>query len=265
MGLALLLSWAPWLLLAAGVTGFRTPAGTALLALGGTGPLAAALIMLFTRETSGVRRDYFRRLFSFRLIPGGWYPVIFAGVPGILLGGAGISALLGEPFLPQLLKPEYLRNPAALLPMIPFVFLFGPLPEEPGWRGYALPGLLARMNGAYASLLVGAVHGLWHLPLFFIDGYPLADHLASPAMTWAYFLMVAAKSFLYTWVYAGTGGSILAAVLIHFMVNYTGMVSDLGLTGELAQTGLYILVAAVLVLTRRRVFLWGNRGGFHGV
>ena len=49
--------------------------------------------------------------------------------------------------------------------------LGGPLGEEPGWRGYALPRLEARVGPIRASLLVGILWVGWHAPLFLIPGW----------------------------------------------------------------------------------------------
>jgi len=48
--------------------------------------------------------------------------------------------------------------------------LGGPLFEEPGWRGFALPRLEARFGPLCASMLLALLWVGWHLPLFFYPG-----------------------------------------------------------------------------------------------
>lgn len=58
----------------------------------------------------------------------------------------------------------------SLISFIAYIFIFGPLPEDLGWRGYVLDELQERMNAVVASLVLGTLWAIWHLPLFFMNG-----------------------------------------------------------------------------------------------
>jgi membrane protease YdiL (CAAX protease family) len=88
------------------------------------------------------------------------------------------------------------------------IFLEGGALEEPGWRGFALPQLLGRRSALSASLILGAVHAGWHLPLY----------VTSPENLY-YIPLVMAAAVLFTWLYVATRGSVLLAVLFHGSVN----------------------------------------------
>jgi membrane protease YdiL (CAAX protease family) len=90
----------------------------------------------------------------------------------------------------------------------------GPLGEEIGWRGYALPRLAQRFGMARASVLLGVIWACWHLPLFFIPGIDKTGQSLP-----VYVLQVTALSVAMAWVYAHTSGSLLLAVLMHAAVN----------------------------------------------
>lgn len=96
-------------------------------------------------------------------------------------------------------------------------FVGGPLAEELGWRGFALDRIQNRMNAFNASLLLGAIWSLWHLPLHFIDG---TTQYFVPI--WAFFCMNTVSTFLYTWVYNNTNKSVLVAILFHWTSNIGG-------------------------------------------
>jgi len=108
---------------------------------------------------------------------------------------------------------------AVTVPAVVVTFLFSIFPgsalgEELGWRGFALPRLQARRSALAASLIVGAVWGTYHFPLFL---------LGSPVRPFALFLPFALScvimSIFYTWMYNGTGGSLFIAVLLHAATN----------------------------------------------
>jgi membrane protease YdiL (CAAX protease family) len=89
--------------------------------------------------------------------------------------------------------------------------------EEAGWRGYLLPRLQTRWSALTASLLVGVVWFLWHVPLLFLPG---DQNGAMPLPLLAAFVL--ASAVLYTWLYNNTGGSVLAVTLLHGGLNVWG-------------------------------------------
>jgi membrane protease YdiL (CAAX protease family) len=92
----------------------------------------------------------------------------------------------------------------------------GPLGEEIGWRGYALPRLTDRLGKAGASVLLGLVWAGWHLPVFFIPGMDQSGQSLP-----VYILQVTALSVAMAWLYWHTRGSLLLAVLMHTAINQT--------------------------------------------
>ena len=96
-----------------------------------------------------------------------------------------------------------------------FILLFNGLGEEPAWRGFALPRLKAGRSALAASLILGVLHILWHLPLFGIE-YDLGN-----LVPW----MVSVLSFaiVVTWIYLHTDGSLLLPMLFHTSVNLSAM------------------------------------------
>ena len=64
----------------------------------------------------------------------------------------------------------FLDAPLSLIPFAIGILVFGPLPEELGWRGYAQDRFQSRYNALVSSLVIGAGWALWHIPLYFIAG-----------------------------------------------------------------------------------------------
>ena len=88
--------------------------------------------------------------------------------------------------------------------------------EEIGWRGYALPRLSVRLGLSSASIALGAIWAIWHLPFFFISGIDTSGQ-SFPV----YLLSVTALSVAMAWLYWKTNGSLLLTMLMHAAVNNT--------------------------------------------
>jgi membrane protease YdiL (CAAX protease family) len=111
--------------------------------------------------------------------------------------------------------------------------------EEIGWRGFALPHLQKRHNALLSTLIVGVLWSLWHLPLVFLTGNPMAQ---SPLI---WFISIVAGAFIYTWLYNSTQGSILLVALLHVSENLFGaLISEVS---PVAYALLNCVVAIVLI------------------
>jgi len=130
--------------------------------------------------------------------------------------------------------------------------------EEVGWRGFALPRLAHQLGLAAASILLGVIWALWHLPLFFLPGTG-SDGQSFPL----YMLHITAISVAMAWLYWKTGGSLLLVMLMHASVNNTteivhtavpGATNPLSFSGSLVAwitVGLSWVVAAPLLFQMR--------------
>jgi len=94
--------------------------------------------------------------------------------------------------------------------------------EEWGWRGYVLPRLQAKYSALTASLIIGMIWSVWHLPKFMGTGF-------SGERSFIWFTIAhLALSVLYTWLYNNTRGSLLLAVLFHATGNTAGVILPIG-------------------------------------
>jgi len=95
------------------------------------------------------------------------------------------------------------------------VLLGGPLGEEIGWRGFLLPELLKRNGPLVASLTLGVVWGLWHLPIDLYAGFLVKG----PGAVVVRIIWTLPVAILFTWFYLRSKGSLLVALLLHASIN----------------------------------------------
>ena len=165
--------------------------------LGALGPLLAATTLSFRDGGMPAVKQLYAPLLRWR-VHAGWY---FAA---LVLPGALLTGLL------SLLNLAGRHGPIGYFP-VASALVFGvvmSLVEEVGWRGYALPRLQARWGAFAAGALIGVLWYLWHIPMFLGLGMPLNLVL----VMLLYFI---GASLLMTWVYNGSGGSLLLSVLAH--------------------------------------------------
>lgn len=178
-----------------------------------------AVLNAYQMQKMAGLRDFFGRAIDPRRISLGWYAVIFLSQP-VLMGLALLTHLALGGTMPSMETPaRFLANPLSLLPFAGFILIYGPLIEELGWRGYVLDRLQLRYNAVVSSLILGFFWGVWHLPLFFIQDTHQFEKMGSMVL---FIVGTILYSVLMTWIYNNNNRSTLSAILVHFMINFTG-------------------------------------------
>lgn len=248
------LTWATWLLAIATGQGVENPAVKVLLIAGLLSPALVALSFILLSEDAEYHWDYWRRVFDPTLISKeGWRLIFFLPLVIII-----ISILASLAFGGQLSQLKLIPQVRAHIPSILFFIFYnlfvGPFPEELGWRGYWLDKLTGYLSGLKASLLVGLVWALWHLPLFLVRGYILQVRSSHPLLAVLYFIELFPKSIIFTYIFFKNRKSTLAAILFHFMINFVNQLFEISLITAGIQTFLYIMVALCLAGKNKELF-----------
>jgi uncharacterized protein len=210
------------------------------------GPLLAAFVAALLTGGRAAVRTWGARLIRWRVgyLP---YAVALLGPAVFWLVVAAVAVLLGHPWASM--QPRMLHDgPAVGLAVLGVLVLTDGLGEEAGWRGFALPALLECVRPLPASLFLGVVWAVWHLPLILtsgsaLDGSPFLFQL----------LDLPATAVLYTWLFLRSRGSALPAVLLHATNSaWTAVAVPLGTPSQLA-----VALAAKWLLVVGVVAVWG--------
>jgi membrane protease YdiL (CAAX protease family) len=228
------------------------------------GPALAAIIMTSIIAGKAGLHELRQRIRQWRA-PWHWYLFILLGIPALVLLGIILQpgALAGFHDLTPLLLVSY-----------PFYFVAtffggGPLGEEVGWRGFALPRMQSHFGPLLGTLLLGVLWSCWHLSDFLTaskgggQGTGFATFLTNfPVFT----LGVISLAFIMTWIYNHTGGSIFTAIMAHTSVNILEVLlipryltlDEISLHRALL-TGFGVIALLILILTRGRLGYQANQ------
>ena len=210
--LTFLVSWTCFFSSAAVTPAGASPAAGVAGAIYIVGVFAPALVALALTALATGRDGTFALVRRMVQVPSGarWYLFALAYMVGIKLAAALVYRLVMGGW------PAFGDTPWYLLMLAIPISTPVQSGEELGWRGYALPRLASRFGLAWASLGLGAIWALWHLPFFFIAGVDKTGQ-SFPM----YMLGTMALSVAMAWLYWRTGGSLLVTMLMHAAVNNT--------------------------------------------
>jgi membrane protease YdiL (CAAX protease family) len=215
------------------------------------GPLIAALIVIpITQGLSGLK-ELGLRMIRWR-VGLRWYAVAIGLPLAVLLItvalnvslGAGAPSLAGIDSLSTILLVFAVRliNP-----------LDGPMGEEPGWRGFALPRMQADRSPLTATLILAVLVTIWHVPLFFLEG---GLHPFEPSVVLGGLLGPFAFTFVATWLFNHTGGSVLMTIVMHATEGTVHPQALWSASGPAAQAGLVYSLVYCIVAIGLVIFDW---------
>jgi hypothetical protein len=173
-----------------------------------SGPLIAALIVIpLTQGWAGLR-ELGLRMIRWRVR---WYWYALAlGLPlGVHLVNVGLHVATGAA-VPSL----------TFTSLTTFLMVFairmvnpadGPVGENPGWQGFALPGLQGfGYSPLLATMIIAPLVAGWHLPTFVLEEGGL-----EPSILVVGLVTTVAVTFWYNWLFNRTGGSVLLVIIAH--------------------------------------------------
>ncbi len=172
----------------------------------GFGPLFAAMIVI--KVNGGSIRLWFRRIFLWK-VKFHWYLAALVVPVLVFLASGELYSLMGG----EVAERFDFNLLAVLIPLFLWNTFLGGGQEELGWRGFALLKLQEKYTALTASIILGFMHALWHLPMVFIPG----TYQASSSFLF-YVLSVIGIAVVCTWLYNNTG-SVLPVMIYHGMNN----------------------------------------------
>lgn len=187
--------------------------------IGGASPLLAGLGLAALTGGKAQVLDLARRLVDWRRISVRWWLVVLLFWLCLDLAMAGMALWLGITDSPLDVNTSLFLNPGMLLFLLLLSFIF-PAIEEIGLRGYYLDTLQQHFGPATAGLVNGTVWAIWHAPFVWFPGY-YANTTFNPELYW-WLPMIVCQTLLIVQVYNRTGRSILAVLIFHGMMNFTG-------------------------------------------
>jgi hypothetical protein len=169
------------------------------------GSFVAALGVAGATEGGAGVRDLLARCLRWR-VGLGWYAAAVLLPAAIAFVAFAITAARGT-------QVAELGSWSTLVTLFPMAMIDAPLWEESGWRGFALPRFPADRSRPANTLILGVLLAGWHLPIALRGGAAAA----------AYLLATIGSAVVTNWVYYGSGGSALLAILYHTTANAAGI------------------------------------------
>jgi membrane protease YdiL (CAAX protease family) len=246
-------TWALTAPIVASEQGWIAPvAGTEWHALGALGPFLAAVIV--ARRSSRAGEQLAAGLARWRVSV--WYYLAALSPLLFLAPAAAITRVVDGawPAVSRLGQSTRLSGGGWLLALALPAIAYA-IAEEMGWRGVALPRLQARFAPITASLILGGIWVVWHIPFYLyregmVDA-PFAEQIAQG-------VVILIGGLFLAWLYNSTGGSIVLCAIWHFTHSVVHIA-----TPEVSQTwdtysGVLSTILAIVVTA-----IWWRRMSVH--
>jgi membrane protease YdiL (CAAX protease family) len=207
------------------------------------GPTIAAFCLTYLNEGTQGIKTLLKRATNTNF-PKIWWLPTFLLLPA-LTGGALLLSIITEGTTTEI---ALLANPIALLigwDSFISIFLFrGPLQEEFGWRGYALPRLQSRFNALISSIILGVIWFAWHIPYYTLVGDEAIFQSQFIGLSISHILL----TILITWLFNNTDGSILVSLIFHTTISFSWVLFPFVETQSGSMYYFFLLLIAVTLI-----------------
>jgi hypothetical protein len=204
-------------------------------------PTILGLVCAFAFDGVAGLKDLLHRIFRWRIALR-WYLLSTVGIAALALAARFVQAEINHTAAPPVLDfaswPHLIWYGVSMLVVDP-----GPIGEDPGWRGFALPRMLNEFSPWLAAHLLGVVWGIWHLPAFYFSGMPQAE---LPVVQ--FMIVCIAQTVVMSWISIRAGGAVIPAILVHWAAN---RFNDLSIEGATYCAIAWTLAAIIVVLSTR--------------
>jgi len=216
-------------------------------------PFIAVLVMISGAKNKELRKDFWDRL-SLKKIKLSYLPAILLLMPFALFLATALSLLFGQSADQFLLSSEFKIMDGSVFLSVLIMFL-APTLEELGWRGYGVDSLRSKFNLFKTTMLFAVIWALWHLPLFFINGY-YQHELWNTSIVYVinFFVSILPATILMNWMYYKNSRSITAAILFHFFLNLFSVLFQTEQFTKCIITVVLIIISIVIIVVNKELF-----------
>jgi membrane protease YdiL (CAAX protease family) len=192
------------------VTGYST----LVVIIGAFAPMMAAITLVIRKEGWKGPKAFLGQALDFHIKP--VYIILALTLPVLIHVIAHyLAPAFGLAVAKTLFPTEISVAPIVLaIPYFILMLIIGGGQEEFGWRGYAQEPLQRKIGVIPASLVIGVIWGIWHLPLWFMAG-----DLHSAYSFLAFVMMTTSISIMYAWLYNSSGKKLIVVMFFHAMNN----------------------------------------------
>lgn len=222
-------------------------------------PCIVAIGMIYASKSIALVGNFWKRLFLYK-VQSSSLLLIFFVIPAIFFLSTAISLLFGQSAEQFKLASDFQVMKGWHLLSLAIPFFLAPALEELGWRGYGVDSLRSRFNLFYTTLLFAILWGLWHLPLFFIQGYYHYElrHL-SVIYVMNFFISLMPAAVLLNWIFYRNSRSILIVILAHSVLNACSILFKTAQFTKCIVTLLLCVVSVIIILKDKDLFFGFSR------
>jgi len=215
------------------------------------GPAIAGVSMIYLTEGMTGIRALIGRFARWRVGPR-WYIALLI-FPVLIL-----ATLLPLSFF---VSPDLAPN---IFPIGILMGLIAGFLEEIGWTGFVFPRMLNKYSAVSASVILGFIHAVWHIPADFLGNSRTFGDQWLPYMA-GFFIFVMALRVLMGWVYVNTRSLFLGQLMHSSSTGFLSILVPIGIGGlnwSVFYTVYAVILwgAAVIVIARYGESLFAGAG-----